>query len=254
LAPASLFSLAGGTQYTHFYSRLPGYPITTPSFWTDLESCPDTVLHHVFRSATSEPIPLLSQRISILREAGAILHDSFNSRPINLINRAESSASHLVNLLAQYFPNFRDTATFHGREVRLYKRAQILAADLWACFNGSSYGSFDDIDTLTMFADYRIPQMLQGLHCLWYSPRLESRIARLEQFAPSEAMEVEIRGCSIWCVELLRREIERRHPEAKGRVNAVLIDFFLYDTCKEMEKSGQCEDMLPHHRTRSIFY
>ncbi|KAK5211001.1 hypothetical protein LTR41_003613 [Exophiala xenobiotica] len=263
LSPEERFTVDyRGQRWTGYWSLVAalqraldeGYPITTPSFWTDLESCPDTVLHHVFRSATSEPIPLLSQRISILREAGAILHDSFDSRPLNLINRAENSASHLVNLLAQYFPNFRDTATFHGREVRLYKRAQILAADLWACFNGSSYGSFDDIDTLTMFADYRIPQMLQGLHCLWYSPRLESRIARLEQFAPGEAMEVEIRGCSIWCVELLRREIERRHPEAKGKVNAVLIDFFLYDTCKEMEKRGQCEDMLPHHRTRSIFY
>ncbi|KAK5456117.1 hypothetical protein LTS15_005436 [Exophiala xenobiotica] len=263
LSPEERFTVEyRGQRWTGYWSLVAalqraldeGYPITTPSFWTDLESCPDTVLHHVFRSATPEPIPLLSQRISILREASAVLHDSFDSRPLNLINRAENSASHLVNLLVQYFPNFRDTATFHGREVRLYKRAQILAADLWACFNGSSYGSFDDIDTLTMFADYRIPQMLQGLHCLWYSPRLESRIARLEQFAPGEDMEVEIRGCSIWCVELLRREIERRHPEAKGKVNAVLIDFFLYDTCKEMEKRGQCEDMLPHHRTRSIFY
>ncbi|KAK6384431.1 uncharacterized protein PV06_10930 [Exophiala oligosperma] len=231
-----------------------GYPITTPTFWTDLGSCPDSVFEHVFRSATSESIPLLSQRISILREAGDILEADFSSSPLNIITRAENSASRLVNLLATHFPNFRDTTTLAGREVRLYKRAQIFAADLWACFNGTSYGSFTDMDNLTMFADYRIPQMLQGLHCLWYSPRLESRIARHDQFSPGEAMEVEIRGCSIWCVELLRRQIERKHPEAKGKLNAVLIDFFLYDTCKEMEKKGHCEDMLPHHRTRSIYY
>jgi hypothetical protein len=57
-------------------------------------------------------------------------------------------------------------------------------------------------------------------------------------------------GCSIWCVELIRREILRRNPDAK--VNAILIDFFLYDTMKDKEKTGKEE--IPHHRTRSIWY
>jgi hypothetical protein len=57
-------------------------------------------------------------------------------------------------------------------------------------------------------------------------------------------------GCSIWCVELIRREIVRQNPGAK--VNAILIDFFLYDTMKERELARQ-ED-IPHHRTRSIWY
>ncbi len=171
-----------------------------------------------------------------------------------MIAEANHSAAALVNLLVEYFSNFRDSTVFHGREVRLYKRAQILVADLWACFNGTSYGAFDDISSLTMFADYRIPQMLHSLHCLLYSPRLESRIAQLRQFESGEDMEVEISGCSIWCVELIRREILRRHPDAKDKVNAVLIDYFLYDTCKEMEERGELDTALPHHRTRSIFY
>lgn len=36
--------------------------------------------------------------------------------------------------------------------MRLYKRAQILVADLWACFNGEDFGEFHDIDKITMFA------------------------------------------------------------------------------------------------------
>lgn len=237
-----------------------GHPITTPSFWTDLEACPDSLISHIFRSATSEPIPLLTQRIAILREAGEILTTHFTSSPLALISQANNSAAALVNHLVDHFPNFRDTTTFAGRKVRLLKRAQILVADLWAAFNGTSHGLFHDIDSLTMFADYRIPQMLQSLGCLWYSPRLESRIARLELFAPGEDLEVELRGCSIWCVEMIRREIERCYPEAKGKVNAVLIDFFLYDLCKEMEARGELDmreegrGVLPHHRTRSIYY
>lgn len=44
----------------------------------------------------------------------------------------------------------------------------------------------------------------------------------------------------------------------KQQINAVLIDFFLYDVAKEKEKQeqeeGREEESLPHHRTRSIFY
>lgn len=39
--------------------------------------------------------------------------------------------------------------------VTFYKRAQILIADLWLAFKGKSYGHFEDIDSLTAFADYR---------------------------------------------------------------------------------------------------
>jgi hypothetical protein len=39
--------------------------------------------------------------------------------------------------------------------VSLHKRAQILIGDIWACFQGEGLGAFDDIDTITMFADYR---------------------------------------------------------------------------------------------------
>lgn len=46
-------------------------------------------------------------------------------------------------------------------------------------------------------------------------------------------------GCSIWAVELIRREIVRMHPEATN-VNAVLIDFFLYDLAKAREAQGAC--------------
>ena len=51
-------------------------------------------------------------------------------------------------------------------------------------------------------------------------------------------------------MELIRREIRRQHPET--HTNAILIDFFLYDTIKEMEATGQ--ESAPHHRTRSIWY
>lgn len=101
-----------------------------------------------------------------------------------------------------------------------------------------------------IYVDYRVPQMLHTLGCLSYSPPLDYAIRSQKLLEPGHSWEVQLRGCSIWCVELLRRQILQKHPDAK--VNAILIDFFLYDLAKEREKAG--EDAIPHHRTRSIWY
>ena len=123
-------------------------------------------------------------------------------------------------------------------------------ADLWACFNGEGPGEFHDIDKLTMFADYRVPQILNTMGCLYYSPPLSSTIKNGKLIDSGSLWEVELRACAIWCVELMRRHILRTHPEA--RLNAILLDFFLYDAMKEMEANG--EDVVKHHRTRTIWY
>jgi len=203
-------------------------------------------------------MPLLDERITLLRETAQVLEACFDGSIVNVITQANHSAAGMVNLLVDYFPGFRDEHRFHGKTIRFYKRAQILVADLWAAFHGKDYGAFDDIGHITIFPDYRIPQMLQSLNVLWYSPRLETKIKRLEEIKPGENLEIEIRGCSIWAVELLKRELIKQHPEAKDKVNSILIDFLMYDTCKEREaaaeKAGTKDDMLPHHRTRSIWY
>ncbi|KAK6436164.1 hypothetical protein LTR95_007643 [Oleoguttula sp. CCFEE 5521] len=154
---------------------------------------------------------------------------------VRLIEQADHSAGKLVNMLAEYFPCFRDETRFEGRRVRLHKRAQIFVADLWAAFDGKGYGRFDDIEQLTMFADYRVPQMLYNLGVLQYSPPLSARIRCHEQIPPGHSWEIELRGCSIWAVELMRRQIVKEHPEAAGKVHAVLLDFLLYDLAKEVE-------------------
>ena len=48
-------------------------PITTPSFWNDEIACSDETLRNVFRSSTSEQMPMLEERIQCLREAGKVL-------------------------------------------------------------------------------------------------------------------------------------------------------------------------------------
>uniref|UniRef100_A0A0D2XUT2 Queuosine 5'-phosphate N-glycosylase/hydrolase n=1 Tax=Fusarium oxysporum (strain Fo5176) TaxID=660025 RepID=A0A0D2XUT2_FUSOF len=186
-----------------------------------------------------------------LREAGQVLFKHYDGSVAELIYAADGSAARLVNLLAQDFNCFRDEHRFEdGKMIRLMKRAQILVADLWACFNGASYGEFRDIDKITMFADYRIPQILMTMGALYCSPTVAAAIKDKKMIESGCSWELQIRACSIWCVELIRREILRQHPDA--HVNAILIDFFLYDSMKELEAAGK--EPIPHHRTRSIWY
>ncbi|KAL2133412.1 hypothetical protein VTI74DRAFT_2413 [Chaetomium olivicolor] len=229
-----------------------GIPITDPHFWQDEEECTLDVLRQVFRSCTKEEMPLLAERLACLREAGKVLYEKYHCNPVNLVEAANGSAARLANLLARDFDCFRDEHTFEGRRkpIRILKRAQILVADIWACFEGEDYGEFYDIDKITMFADYRVPQILNTMGCLSYSPPLETAIRAKKEIPSGSSWEMQLRATSIWCVELIRREILKEHPDS--HINAILIDFFLYDTIKEIE--AKCEESVPHHRTRSIWY
>jgi Queuosine salvage protein len=52
-----------------------GIPITDPAFYASETRCPDSLIAYIFRASASsmEHIPLLAERIKIMREVGAIL-------------------------------------------------------------------------------------------------------------------------------------------------------------------------------------
>lgn len=131
---------------------------------------PDTV-YDAKREVT---IPLLASRVSALRQIGASLNKSFQGKAVNLILQANHSAAELVTLVTAHFPAFRDSTVFRGMQVFFYKRAQIFVGDLVGAFNGKHLGFFHDMDRVTCFADYRIPQLLREIGVLRY--RYVSRI------------------------------------------------------------------------------
>lgn len=126
-------------------------------------------------------------------------HQRYQCHPVNLIEAANGSAAALVNLLARDFGCFRDEHVFEGRRkpIRFLKRAQILVADLWACFEGEDYGEFRDIDKITMFADYRVPQILNTIGCLSYSPTLDLTIRDKKEIPSGGSWELQLRGNQI---------------------------------------------------------
>ncbi|CEG63302.1 hypothetical protein RMATCC62417_00468 [Rhizopus microsporus] len=221
-------------------------PITKPSYYGMTAS--DEELAHVFKSDTKEQCPMLQERIRVMREAGKVLCEKFDGSFVNCIEQANGSAAKLLDIIIENFASFRDIHEYHGTKVYILKRAQILIADLWACFDGQDFGYFDDIDSITMFADYRVPQALYQLGLLSYSPELIKKLERREYFPSGSEEEVEIRGNSIWAVELVKQKMLELDPTLQ--VNAILIDFYVWDLAKEI----QDQMTVPTHCTRSCFY
>ena len=170
-----------------------------------------------------------------------------------MVKAAKNSAKKLVQLLLAHVPGFRDTSIYQGKLVHLYKRAQILVGDLWAAYGkqdvpgseGKSVFYFEDIACLTMFADYRVPQILREVGIIEYSDELSSAIDNLQEIPVGSEAEVEIRACTVIAVKQLQQSLA-----AKG-VNLLVIelDWLLWQKGEALRKK-----IRPHHKTLTIYY
>jgi hypothetical protein len=210
---------------------------------TTLAKLDSETLTHIFRGGGK--IPLLEERLRNLRQAGQVLLDRFQGNFIHLLEEAGGSATKLVALLAEEFPSYNDTADYGGKKVYFYKRAQLLVHDLRCTFSGQSWGTFIELENLTAFADYKIPQVLRHLSILHYEPKLAALIQNLVHIPAGSPEEVEIRAATVWAVELLRQKL----ADQGFIVHSPQLDSWLWYLGQEDTYRA-----MPYHRTRTIFY
>lgn len=201
-------------------------------------------------------VPLITERVKCLHEVGSKLIQNYEGKFENVIKKSEGSAEKLLQLIVDEFPCFRDEADFNGERVAIYKRAQILVGDIWSCFRGEGIGKFDDIGKITMFADYRVPQVLCHFGALEYSKELLTTLNNDTILENGCAEEVEIRGATIYVVEIVKEkvleEIELKYPEISTQnVNSILLDHFLWDYRRRHAKELE---YIPFHKTFSVYY
>lgn len=191
-------------------------------------------------------IPLFSERLRNLREAGSVILSEHGGDIVSLLDKVERSAVRLVKSIVHHFPSFRDEAVYSGAPVFFWKRAQIFAADLHAAFSGKGLGQFKDIQALTAFADYKVPQVLRELGIISYRPELAEKIDGLSYLHSGSVEEVEIRAMTVVAVERIKESIR---PESEYPVTSAEIDSWLW-------RLGQMDEFRkhPYHRCRTIFY
>lgn len=187
---------------------------------------------------------LMALFANALRDIGAYLQAQHGGAFTALVAAAGGSAERLAELVAA-MPYFRDVAAYDDLTVPLYKRAQLLAADLALAFGGEGYGAFRDLDRLTIFADNLVPHVLRLDGLLTYEPALLARIDAAQLIPAGSPEEVEIRAVAVHAVELLAAELR----EQGAPIYAHQLDYFLWNRGQQPRYKA-----VPRHRTRTVYY
>ncbi|MBI4580504.1 MAG: hypothetical protein HY718_12425 [Planctomycetes bacterium] len=190
-------------------------------------------------------IPMLARRVEILNEIGRTVVQQFGGKPVRLAEQAGFDAVRIACGLADVFESFRDVHAYDGRRIAILKRAQIFAADLAVALEATEGPRVINLESLTAFADYRVPQILRHLGILALDPGLERSIEAGEWVPASSEAEIEIRCCSIWAVQ---RMVEALRIEREAHKPAWMLDEYLW------EQSHRPEVTVQHHRTLTSFY
>lgn len=187
---------------------------------------------------------LLKDRWEIVRAVSKVIFQTYNGNSERLVLSGSHQVSKFVPLVARKLPSFNDEAEYGGKKVYFWKRAQILAGDIYGVTEGCGVGYFEDLDYLTAFADYKLPQILSYAGVLEYSPKLLKKIREQNLIKAGSCEEIEIRSATIWAVEYLK-EAFLKHG---GRMRSFEIDWLLWNESKRIQM------VKPHHLTQTTFY
>ena len=190
-------------------------------------------------------VPMLVERAGNLNEAGSLLLRSYGGRFLAMVERAGACAPDLAALLASELSSYRDVTLLAGREHRFYKRAQICASDLASALKPRTPWEITDLNLLTAFADYKVPQVLRALGVLEYSLDLARNVDSSVHLAAGSAGEVAIRAATVWAVEHLRRECAAFGKQTTSRQ----LDWQIW-----LLGQTPIDGIRPYHLTRTIFY
>ena len=181
--------------------------------------------------------PIPERRVAALHELARLAEREAGGALAGLV---PPSAPELASYLSRNLESFRDVASYGELEVPFLKRAQIAAADLW----GSGAIAFPDVEQLTCFADYKLPQALRHLGALEYTEHLARKVDDWQELEPGSPEEVEIRAATVVAVEQLRDRL----ADGGRELNAVEVDWLLWDYSQALFP------VRPHHRVRTVFY
>lgn len=227
-----------------------GYPLFNPAWLATVSSRDVADILAPARGHTV--IPLFDARVANLRELGTGLLPLGDEPATAFIRDADGSALALVARIVSTFPSFNDVTVWPyaetglpHREVRFYKRAQILVGDLAGGLSGSSLAVFHDLNLLTAFADYKVPQMLRELGVLAYDDHLVNLVDTRTRLLAGSRDEIEIRAATIVACDRIVDALQ-----GYGRnMTAAQLDWHLWSLSQRMPAGSH-----PYHLTETIFY
>ena len=248
-----------GLEYEHLAMNLRDVLLANPNAFNanNLKSMNSTTLQGWF---PAHSLPQLDERVLRLQELGTVLERDYNGLASNMSKSVGGSGVELVRLVIEKLPGFRDTVVYDGKLIHFYKRAQILVSDLWAAYGrkiavgdigvgvargDEHYAAFGDMNRLTMFADYRVPQILRHVGVLEYSEPLSTSIDNKIPIEFGSNWETEVRAATVQAVQMIQSCLHTKGVD----VLVIEVDWLLWN-----QGENSLDIMKPHHRTLTIYY
>jgi hypothetical protein len=150
-------------------------------------------------------------------------------------------ANRLIEMIASLFPAFNDVAEYHGQSVQIFKKAQLLCANLKQAFDSGSLSfGVSGVECVTVFADNVLPCVLRAKGVLVFAPELAARVDA-GKVLPAGDEEVELRLVAVEACERLLK--------ASG-ISTRRLDLYLW----ELGKEAPFRELNRHYTQNTIFY
>lgn len=219
-----------------------GYDILNPKY---LENISETDFEKIFKGNVQ--IPLLAERVKVFNEIGTVLNSKYDGKALNVLKTSNYDSVKLLDMLTTDFPySFDDKSIYNGEVIYFYKKAQLFIYDLFCLYKTNKISNeITNYDKLTMFADYKVPQMLRKLGVTEYSEHLSNLVDNSIELESGSKEEIEIRANAIWAIELIKKELNKKF----NNIASADIDFSLW----KISQNKSPEDK-PYHKCRSAWY
>jgi len=182
-------------------------------------------------------IPLLKQRYEQLTMMNKYLgENSFYEQIENIYDD-----NTLLNYIIENLTYFEDERNYGNKKIYFYKRAQLLTSDILHVRKSIEKVSVD-YSNLIGCADYKIPQVMNCLGMLIYSPSLEEKILKLEEIEMNSEFEVEIRANTLIVIDYIYNKLNKKIPR-------VDINDYIWLLGQNKSKINK-----PYHRTKTVNY
>jgi hypothetical protein len=180
--------------------------------------------------------PLMAWFAAALRDVGDHLLAEHGGRYLGVVEGIDS----VPDLAARFagWRAFADVASYEGRGIPFFKRAQLAAADL----ERAGVAELPGGERLTAFADNLVPHVLRVDGLLHLDPELTAAIEAEELLRHGSPQEVELRAAAVHAVELLA-------AAAEGALSPAQIDSALWN-----RGAAPRYKSLPRPRSRNTAY
>jgi len=200
-------------------------------------------------SAILAPAPKAG-KIPLLRERLEALHDLAGARikyggPVSLFESCGRSVAKFVNSLVESCPKWKDVGQYAGIEVSFNKRAWLCGAMIHARLNHDHHRRFTDSQTIPVFADYRLPQVLRRVGVMTLSDDLSARIEQCQPVGAGSPEEVALRAAVVAACFRIQDALHKHGRETQ----LMNIDHMLWRDAVANDESNP-----PFHRTRTTAY